>query len=68
MKWSSVGLMAMETTLSVCPLKNRRKRLSYSDRYLTAWSAPGASELTSTVCVGRAGGEATGRSENQSDS
>ncbi|CAN0517905.1 unnamed protein product [Ectocarpus sp. 8 AP-2014] len=49
MKWSSVGLMAVETILLVCPVKNRRKRLSYSDKYRTAWSTPSASELTSTV-------------------
>ncbi|CAN0498608.1 unnamed protein product [Ectocarpus sp. 12 AP-2014] len=49
MKWSSVGLMAVETILLVCPMKNRRKRLSYSDKYRTTWCASSAFELTSTV-------------------
>ncbi|CAM9182169.1 unnamed protein product, partial [Ectocarpus sp. 13 AM-2016] len=49
MKWSSMGLMAVETILLVCPVKNRRKRLSYSDKYRTKWCAPSASELTNMV-------------------
>ncbi|CAN0329665.1 unnamed protein product [Ectocarpus sp. 6 AP-2014] len=43
--------MAVETILLVCPVKNRRKRSSYSDKYRTIWSAPSASEPTSTVYV-----------------
>jgi hypothetical protein len=51
MKQSSTGLIATETTLSVCPWKKRRNLLSYRLRYLTAWS-PLLSLVTSTLCKG----------------